>query len=139
MTSQNALSFRLGFYPKMCSSSRFYEQITFKRHTYTHTLDAIEYIRLLNLNKPCVCVPMRHVQFSTDKSNWLLITEYDFDNNRHGFAAFIQYVQSRQGRYFTSFPFTNRINVMNTRSFVIRYRHRHTRGNIQFNNKLNYG
>lgn len=27
---------------------------------------------------------------NVDKSNWLLIVEYDFDNNRHGFVAFIQ-------------------------------------------------
>lgn len=48
----------------------------------------------LNWNEMRV-LQMRHAHLHFDKSNWFLIAEYDFDNNRHGFAASIEYAESR--------------------------------------------
>lgn len=68
---------------------------------------------------------------NVDKSNWLLIVEYDFDNNRHGFVAFIQSSDWKshpvQGMVFYKFRLESHKC------------HEHTHGTVQFNNKLNYG
>lgn len=54
-----------------------------------------------------------------DISNWFLIAEYDFDNNRHGFVAFIQYAQSREGRILQILGLAAAINVIHTENLSL--------------------
>lgn len=55
---------------------------------------------------------------NVDKSNWLVIVEYDFDNNRHGFVVFIRCkalkISHRQWYILRVSCFGNRINVTRT-------------------------
>lgn len=161
---QLLLLFRLGILwrnpPLLPQLSRLYEQInrlkdTCTAHEHTHSCirrnwicDAIEFEWAGVCEHWC---DTYIVQFSADKSNWLLITEYDFDNNRHTdlWLLFNMHNPIRDVIFYKFAHVSNRINVMNTHP---RPDHTHAqawreRGGIaqtlkpdmlQFNNKLNY-
>lgn len=121
----------------VCQMLSNYYALFFHAHQFKKTLT------LMAIEAQCFnCIEIAH-NCSIDKSNWLMIAEYEFDNNRHGFCGFypVKCIDMRSpGKwYFTCFLRwqSHKCQSHNiTKHKTSKPKTQNT--TVQFNNKLNY-